>query len=75
MATQQEIETLLAQAKSAYHSLVTGTMARVIVDKNGERVEFAASAKGELYSYIRTLESQLPSAVAAPTRGPAQFWF
>jgi phosphopantetheine adenylyltransferase len=51
--------TLLNQAQVAYHSLMTGGMARVVVDQNGERVEFTAARKADLYAYIQELQGQL----------------
>jgi hypothetical protein len=66
----------LADARSAYHSLMTGQQARVIVDQNGERVEFMAANRGNLYNYILSLEAQL-AVVPAASRvlGPARFIF
>lgn len=50
----------ILEAETQYHSLMTGTMARVFVDQNGERVEFVAANRGELYRYIAYLKSLLP---------------
>jgi hypothetical protein len=49
----------LDDANSKYHLLMTGKMARVFVDQNGERVEFTATTKGALYAYITSLQAQL----------------
>lgn len=68
------IQQQLDEARAAYHSLNTGTMARVVVDMDGERVEFVAANRAGLYNYIRELESKL-SAPAVVTRGPARFLF
>ena len=66
----------LEEARTAYHDLSTGRMPRVVVDQNGERVEFAAANATKLYNYIQTLERQLGcGAAAAPTNGPASFTF
>jgi predicted regulator of Ras-like GTPase activity (Roadblock/LC7/MglB family) len=51
--------TLLSDARKAYHALMTGTSARVVVDQNGERVEFVAANKQALLAYITQLEQQL----------------
>lgn len=70
MATTAE---LLAQAKAAKHKLVTGQLARVFMDQNGERVEFTATNLDALNSWIRELE-----ALASPTptyRKPIGFTF
>lgn len=69
----------LIDADAAYHNLMTGRMARVIVDQNGERVEFSSANKSDLYLYIADLRSKIaacedPVAVAMNS-GPARFWF
>lgn len=70
VATQQ----LLAEARAAYHALQTGTMARVVVDLDGSRVEFGPANKQALYNYIMELERQL-APPATPNNGPATFFF
>lgn len=67
----------LAEAQTAYHELLTGQMARVIVDLDGKRVEFTAANKGALYSYILQLQALCPRApgVTAANYGPARFIF
>lgn len=77
MTSRVEIETKLREARAAYHALMTGTLARVVVDQNGERVEFAASNQGKLYSYIQQLELELGRHVGSPMQmgGPARFLF
>lgn len=71
------LQTRLNEAKAAYHALQTGTSPRVVVDQNGERVEFTAANRHGLYSYIKQLESQL--GVYTPGCGspaaPARFFF
>jgi membrane protease subunit (stomatin/prohibitin family) len=66
---------LIAEAEKAYHALVTGTMARVVVDQNGERVEFVAANASRLYQYIQDLKATLPSAAATRVSGPLGFYF
>lgn len=58
-------EAQLKEAQAAYHSLMTGTQARVIVDQNGERVEFTATSKVNLYNYILNLQGILGICVPA----------
>jgi hypothetical protein len=66
----------LAQAESAYHKLLTGTSARVVVDQNGERVEFTAANRSALYGYILDLRAQIDNGVTVPTmRTPIRFVF
>lgn len=68
----------LAEAERAYHSLQIGVSARVVVDQNGERVEFSAANRQGLYAYIQQLKSQLgllnPYCGVGP-QAPAAFYF
>lgn len=70
MACQQQ---QLESAREAYHNLVTGRMARVVVDQNGERVEFALANAPRLLAYIQTLEAACGKTGRA--RGPLGFIF
>jgi len=66
----------LDEARTAYHLLQTGRSARVVVDQNGERVEFTAANRASLYAYIRELEAQLPAAPSVTSGyAPATFTF
>lgn len=58
-------EAQLKEAQAAYHNLMLGTSARVIVDQNGERVEFSAANKVNLYNYILQLQGIL--GICVPT--------
>ncbi len=55
MATQQQLD----QARAAYHNLMTGQAPKVVVDQNGERVEFVAANASKLLAYIQQMEGQL----------------
>jgi hypothetical protein len=70
VATTQQ---LLDQAKAARHSLVTGQLARVFMDQNGERVEFVATNIAQLDAYIRQLEGEIAGVPRA--RKPIGFIF
>ena len=73
MATTQQ---LLDEAEAAYHKLQTGTMARVVVDIDGSRVEFTPANKQALYTYIQQLQARLGSVDGiVPNLAPAQFYF
>jgi len=71
----------LTAAEDALLNLNTGRSARVIVDQNGERVEFSAINISGLRSYINTLTSQLIACGCpgfedpATPSGPAMFIF
>lgn len=75
MATVPTTAELLAEARAAYHNLVTGQAARVVVDANGERVEFTAAKRQDLYQYIQSLEKMLSPSAPCRTSGPAGFLF
>jgi predicted regulator of Ras-like GTPase activity (Roadblock/LC7/MglB family) len=49
----------LDQAEAAYHDLMIGQSARVVVDQNSERVEFTAANASKLLQYINELKAQL----------------
>lgn len=68
---QQELDA----ARLAYHNLMTGKMARVVVDQNGERVEFAAANAARLQAYIQTLEAECNAAAAGRSRSRGPFGF
>lgn len=61
------LQTRLAAAELAYHNLCIGGQARVIVDQNGERVEFTAANSSRLAAYIADLKRQLATC---STGGP-----
>jgi gpW len=70
------VQANLDDARKSYHSLTTGTSAAVIVDQNGERVEFNVANSARLAAYIVALENQLsPVAAAQRILGPARFIF
>lgn len=71
MACQQD---KLDAARAAYHNLMTGAAARVIVDQNGERVEFVVANAPRLAAYIAQLEAQC-AAGAKPPRPQAPFGY
>lgn len=73
LSTRQALE----EARKAYHDLNTGKMARVVVDQNGERVEFTVANRTSLYNYIMKLESELglSNGSGRPLNGPATFTF
>lgn len=71
LTTQQKLD----EALLAYHQLNTGTMARVIVDQSGQRVEFTAANKAALYLYIQQLQGALGTLPVQANLGPARFLF
>lgn len=66
----------LADARAKFHQLVTGQLARVFVDQNGERVEFTAASRDDLYTYIQQLSAEVECpAPRRNARGPIRFVF
>lgn len=59
----------LTAARLAYHQLMTGQAPKVIVDQNGERVEFVAANADRLRQYIVSLESAIAAGVSV-SRNP-----
>lgn len=59
----------LVEAEAAYHSLMTGTMPRVFVDQNGERLEYVSANASKLAAYIQSLKDQIAGTQSgAPMR-------
>jgi len=73
----QQLVEQITDARAAYHELITGRSPRVVIDQNGERVEFTPASRQQLYSYISQLQAQIDeaSAVVAYPRGPATVIF
>ena len=65
---QQQLE----DAEAKYHLLLTGQAARVMVDQNGERVEFKTANKSDLAEYIAQLKIDL-GKTALKQRRPIGF--
>lgn len=53
------LQDLLDDAKKQYHLLRTGRAASVIVQENGERVEFTKADANKLAGYIVELEGKI----------------
>lgn len=49
----------LVQAEDAYHAIVTGKQVLVVVDQNGERVEYSRANALQLSLYIQTLRREI----------------
>lgn len=58
------IEEQLAAARTAYFNLMTGKAVKVVMDQNGERVEYVAANADRLKAYIAALESQVAGATS-----------
>lgn len=69
LTTEQKLD----DAEKAYHDLLTGRALRVVVDRNGERVEFTAMNRQMLKAYIDELRTQL--GLNTTSNAPLQFLF
>jgi hypothetical protein len=70
------VQTALAEAKAAYHAIMTGRQAVEVTDQNGEKVRFNSADSNKLANYIRSLEALCPpDDTPAPYNGPAGFIF
>ncbi len=49
----------LVEAEDALHQLMIGESARVVVDQNGERVEYTAANAGKLRAYIAEIKAEI----------------
>lgn len=65
------LEKRLTEAKEALHTALIGGHARVVVDSNGERVEFTATNTARLRAYIAELELRLGKTTSS---GPLNVW-
>jgi c-di-GMP-binding flagellar brake protein YcgR len=73
--TCEELAALLKSARDAYSQLVMGGAVRVVVDQNGERVEFTAANASRLNSYIQLIMNEMTTqgcACAVNTPPPAR---
>ena len=61
----------LDEARAAQHKLLTGVLPRVVVDQNGERVEYTSANAGALAAYIARLEKLVDPCKVS---GPALVW-
>lgn len=56
----------LARLEKDYRDVISGNKARVIVDQNGERVEFTSANIARLYAYIVEQKALLTPGCARP---------
>lgn len=73
--TEAELIALLAEAKTAYHKLMTGEALVEVRDQNGETVRFTQINRAALYSYIQDLERKVCGSSGARSTRPMGFYF
>lgn len=79
----EQLKSMKDDAISSLHRLRTGQSVRVVVDQNGERVEFSAANQAGLITYIQQLDDALrlngcldgKCAVSRPRNRPLSFLF
>lgn len=74
-AEEAALRLKILEAETEYHALVLGIKARVFVDQNGERVEFAKTDASELRKYITYLQSLLPNSTVTTWNPPLGYFF
>ena len=62
----------LAAAQVALHNIVTGKAPSVVVDRDGQRVEYHKANLPDLRRYIADLTASIAGATAP---GPLRMWF
>lgn len=77
MASLVQLQTWLIEAELALHKLATGQTVIVVIDQNGERVEYSRSSMANLRAYIGDLKAQIAQAggTGPATVGPLRPWF
>lgn len=63
----------LAEARQAYHEIMTGQAVNRFIDQNGESVQYSRANIAALTAYIAKLEGEL--AGTPMVRGPLRFLF
>lgn len=61
----------LADARLAYHKLMTGALVVELQDSNGERVRYTAADRDALKKYIDALQAEVDGS----SPGPLQVYF
>jgi negative regulator of sigma E activity len=71
MADLAQLQTWLAEAQSAYHTAMLSGTVTVVVDQNGERIEYGRNNPANLLKYIAMLQAQINVLMGvAVTGGP-----
>lgn len=74
--TLEQLQAMLAEAQSAYHTVMMGGGVVVVVDQNGERVEYNRASGPALLKYIAMLQAQINALLGvAVIGGPLRPFF
>ena len=71
MYTQKDVDEMHIQ----YRRLVTGEAVSIVIDQNGERIEYSTGDAAKLWASIRMAESQLAAANGKLANRPLTFRF
>ncbi len=66
MADLATLQTRLAEAETAEHSLLTGTRVAVVA-RDGRRIEYTPGSLPQLQAYIADLRSQIAALTGTPS--------
>ena len=73
-----DLKTRLENARTALDDLMLGRRPVVVVDQNGERVEYSRVRASDLAAYVRQLEGQYAKCLEAENggvvTGPMRVW-
>lgn len=76
MADLAQLQAWLAEAETTYHTVMMGGGVVVVVDQNGERVEYSRANAASLAKYIASLRAQINTLLGvAVTGGPLRPYF
>ncbi|WNO28872.1 putative head-tail adaptor [Stenotrophomonas phage vB_SmaS_Bhz60] len=67
--TLEQLQAMLAEAQSAYHTAMMGGAVTVVVDQNGERVEYSRANPASLLKYIAMLQAQINALLGVAVIG------
>lgn len=67
--TLEQLQARLAEAQAAYHTVMLGGGVVVVVDQNGERVEYSRASGPALLKYIAMLQAQINALLGVAVIG------
>ena len=65
----------LEEARNAYHRIITGQSVTVVIDQNGERIEFQKANVSALAELIRKMELDINAGSNASSLRPLRVFF
>lgn len=71
MYTQVQLD----EARAAYYRIITGQSVTVVIDQNGERIEFQKANVSALAELIRKMELDINASINASALSPLRVFF